>query len=204
MDGFASGAVLTFFPITFHDTTAIATIAKQSDKQLWTNQRWCCHASLCVIDWELSYTCIVTSWSGRQPSKRIIIALSRRSDMFTEEYLTSKRNVKVIKSTPVGQRRSKYSKQVRFFLVNVLFVFVTARSLNCTFTDFPHCIDSIYATAWPRRYSEPEILLAKLQQQRPNNSHRKTHLHLFLCVINACWDDILQYPYAPLLCLESY
>ena len=109
----------------------------------------------------------------------------------------------MIKSTPIWQRRSKYSKQVRFFLVNVLFVFVTARSLNCTFTDFLHCIDSIYATAWPRRYSEPEILLAKLQQQRPNNSHRKTHLHLSFCVINACWDDILQYVYAPLLCLES-
>ena len=47
-------------------TTTMASIDKQRDKGVWNNQR---HALKWTICWELSYTCFVTSWSGRQRSK---------------------------------------------------------------------------------------------------------------------------------------
>ena len=154
-----------------------------------------------MVIWELPGTCIVTSCSGRQPSKHgILVEPSRRSAMITEENLTSKRNVEVINITSIWQARSKYSRQVRFFLVNARYDFTNVGSVNCNFTDFPYCIDPIYSIAWPRRHSQSDILFSKLQQQRPINSHRKTYLHLFLRVINVSWHNIINN--IPMLCFS--
>ena len=58
-----------------------------------------CHALQCMIGWELSCTCIVTSWSWHGDQNIAILPIvGGRHAMLTEETSTSKCNVNMMKS----------------------------------------------------------------------------------------------------------
>ena len=61
----------------FYGATAMASSYKQRMKGSWKSQRWFHHALNRSICWQLSCTCFVMSWSGRQWSKCEVLDLSR-------------------------------------------------------------------------------------------------------------------------------
>ena len=65
-----------FFPIWFWHTAAIAS-TWQPVKNLSMALSACgCNALQCVIGWEPSWTCIVTSWSQRRRPKHVILPIN--------------------------------------------------------------------------------------------------------------------------------
>ena len=69
MDGLNLNVILMFLPIWFCHTAAIASIWQPVQNLSTALLVRGCHALQCVIGWELSCTCIVTSWSLRRRPK---------------------------------------------------------------------------------------------------------------------------------------
>ena len=116
------GYYLWYIMIYFMVKSPLAPIPKWFHRWLWTN-RWHNYIPIFYkVPWlvkELSCTCIVTSWSGHQPLKKMVMfpVFERWLVKFTDRNLTSKCNVTAMKSLSIKSIRSKDSKQVKSFLV---------------------------------------------------------------------------------------
>ena len=99
MDGLNFNVILMFLTIWFCHTAAIASTWQPVQNLSNALPARGCHALQHLIGWELSCTCIVTSWSQRRRSKHGGLADRwGRLAMLTEENSPSKYNVDEMKS----------------------------------------------------------------------------------------------------------
>ena len=95
-----------------------------------------CHALQRMIGWELSRTCIVTSWSRQGNQKHSVLADRRgRLAMLTEENSTSKYNVNMMKICKCKEKGLKILARWDPFSNSVPFFLESSSPLNCTFTN---------------------------------------------------------------------
>ena len=98
MDGLNLNVILMILPIWFCHTAAIASTWEPVQNLSTALPARGCHTLQHLIGWELSCTCIVTSWSQRRRSKHGGLADRwGRLAMLTEENSPSKYNVDEMK-----------------------------------------------------------------------------------------------------------
>ena len=75
-----------------------------------------------LIGWDLSCTCIVTSWLGRQRSKHYVLVKRLRATCHVyHDNLAPNATVNVMKCVPIYKGRDEYSRQAKLFLKKLQF-----------------------------------------------------------------------------------
>ena len=135
MDGLA-GIFFMFLPIknSGYNSHCFHWITTQRDRQLWANQRRCCHASQRVIGRELSFTCIMTSRSECQRSKyAVLVCLSCATrHVYGRKLDIKKKQINVLNICQSNEKDLKITSRQDYSHLVPWISFKCSSSLNCT------------------------------------------------------------------------